>query len=424
VVGPLLLLAAGAALGAGAVLLLGTGPAPSGGSPATPPRAPGALPVPAAPSGRSDGTASGSPAAGLLSARAEDRRAALRALQKTPDPGARDDLLRLLDSETDPGIKMLAYAALGLLKDPSLVAILERRFETETDRRFRYAALEALGAIGGPEAERYLLALMEAPDESQDGILFRDAAARGLARSERPEAMEALSGFLRGGTLSAVDDPQRPAREFLLRELGQEGGPARVAVLLAVAGDPAVSADLRAESIRALENVEGPEGTEALRHLLDAALAASPPAPGEEDFRIAAVEALGGREDEGSRALLVPLASGARAVAEDVRREAVEALGRHPGPESTTVLLAVARDTAVPRKVRDSAWMAYGHAGGESAVPALEETALRGPDLSARLTAVRALGLAPATVRRPALERVAAASEDEKVRNLARAMLR
>jgi len=409
---------AGAGVGAGAIYVGSGGAAATGpASSSTPGAAPGVVRF-------SDSAAPANPREGLSSDDVDVRRRSVRALQTHPDRAAAADLFRLLDTETNPTIRTLAYDALAQTGDRSLVPELLRRYASETDMKMRYEALAAAANLGGPEVEAVLVGLLDTPDDSQEGVIFRGLAAEMLVRSGSPEAMAALARILEEATLPEDDDPGRTGRGFVLDELARTGGPARIALLLSVTSNKAIASDMRAEAVRAMALADGAEGTAALVKVLEDALAAPAPSKDEEDLRLAAMNALALRKgDPEAISSLTPLADGSRAVPDTLRKAAVSSLGRIGGSSSAPTLLAIAKDPKTGSTVRRAAWLAYGHAGGAEAVPDLIEAALHGPDLETKMAAARSIALAPAGPRRPALQRLAAESQDKAVAEFARTLL-
>ncbi len=71
----------------------------------------------------------------------------------------------------EPELRYEAALAAGELELLEALPMLSLLAEHEEDRAVREAAIEALGAIGGPEAERVLLRLLDQQDESIQEIV-------------------------------------------------------------------------------------------------------------------------------------------------------------------------------------------------------------------------------------------------------------
>lgn len=282
------------------------------------------------------------------------------------------------------------------------------------------ALLEAAAELGGPEVDALLAGILRSPEgDGRDWILFGEIAAAALAGRNTEEARGELGRLLREPGDGPRDDAALTRRSLILDALGMEGGPGSLALLASVSGDPSLPAEFRGRALRAVGAVDGPEAGRLLRESLARALeTGDPAAAGEEDLRADAVMAIGmrGADPEGAAAL-APLASGERAVPEEIRRLALGGLARTGGAESAAVLLAAARDPSVHAATRRSAWTAYGRVLGEAALPAMEE-AVAAPGLAKgdRVDVVKAVARVGGKAAREVLERLAKSGDPDVAR--------
>jgi len=107
-----------------------------------------------------------------------------------------------------------------------------------------------------------------------------------------------------------------------------------------------------------------------------------------EDVRIEAVDALGGYPEERTLRILVPLAKSDSSI--EVRKEAVSALGEFGNPEAVDALIAVAR-TGAPAEVREEAVDALAENISEKVLSAFEGIIDKDPDQDVKEEAVQAL---------------------------------
>ncbi|MEX0912856.1 MAG: M56 family metallopeptidase, partial [Gemmatimonadota bacterium] len=231
----------------------------------------------------------------------EFRLIAIDALSDTnDDPRAIAALIRLLQSDTVPGVRAAAARGLAELEAVEAVGPLGNALAQDPDARVRATAAWALGEIEDPAAVDALVV----------GIRDEDAEVRrssvwALAEIEAIESAPALA--------SVLTDPDPDVRRQAARTLGELDLAQAPPELVAALGDqdPAV----RAAAARALAEIEDPSTAAALGDAL-----------GDSDPRVraAALEALVELESPPAIEALI------RALGDenpDVRRAAAQALG-------------------------------------------------------------------------------------------------
>jgi len=175
--------------------------------------------------------------------------AAVRKLVKFDTPAARAVCLSKLRTATDPGKRYIwasqmvnipavremllgelaqggavarsAALLLATTRDPRIVPTLVDILADGPTRGARRQAIDALGRIGGPEADKALIALVNG-----DGTLRRTAVSA-LGHSASPEARKVLR--------AALQDADSDIRRFAARALALRPDPTDIAPLLACA---------------------------------------------------------------------------------------------------------------------------------------------------------------------------------------------
>ncbi len=420
--GPLalfLLVAAAAGVGAAVVSFVARAPAPA--APPSGPR-PRPEPRPRKVSVPVNAPSTPLPIEGLAAPDPLERRRVLMSVQKAGDAANAAPLLDFVAKEEDRGLRVLAFAALGNIKDPAVAGRLLDIYVNSRDEHMRLLALEEAGNIGGPDVEHFFLRLIAEPEAGKFGSRVSDIVARGLAAVDRTEVVEALADYLDRPAASARD-PALDARGMLIEEMGRRGGARRVAVLLRVASSTNADWETREDAVSTLGDMEGPEAFAALKRLLAESLSAGLPANDMEDLRILTLAALGERKEPEALRLLTAVARGEFGVDEHLLRGAVNAISFLATPEAAAVLLEVARNGERPESVRAAAWYAYGRAAGAAGSATLAEAALSAPTERERVSAVRSLEFLKREDCKSAAERILAETRDAEVRKLAQRLL-
>lgn len=120
------------------------------------------------------------------------RRAALGLAAARARPAA--DALAVLLDDPAPEVRVAAAFALGQLRDPSRVPVLEQALAREDGSEVRARLIEALGRSGGPGALRALLALESRPAEA--AALTLALARLGLAGTVSEASLHRLADAL------------------------------------------------------------------------------------------------------------------------------------------------------------------------------------------------------------------------------------
>lgn len=157
------------------------------------------------------------------------RREFANALGKANAEAALAGLLQLLANERDPLALAALIRAAGAYRDARLVELLSQRINAGLPELARAAAYEALGR----QRQRAPFELLKqaASKDSFNGFA-QQGALRGLAATQRSEALEPLLEAARYGTLSLY---ARPAVPTALAEIGksqEKGGQERIAETL------------------------------------------------------------------------------------------------------------------------------------------------------------------------------------------------
>ena len=351
-------------------------------------------------------------AALLESGTPAERRAAARVLGETGAIGQSGELLRVLQSDGDSGVRAAEARALGECDDPLAVGPLLLAMDGP-DEDVRAGAVAALGQLDPLYlVTNFVLALRD----TSAGV--RLEAARALAPSRSPAAVSALSACVAdpdervrvecARVLTAIGAAEAvPAFHAALQEpnpgellvmaaefLGNHGArqteidliPALVGIVRRI-DHPARPAAARAlgrlGDLRAV-----PELTEALRHRIG------------DDFDAAAIEALG---TLGSPGAVESLARMMRITPDPQARKAAEALGRIGHPSAIPALVEVmmpARGGRLGERASDlaeAAAEALGRIGDSSAADSLIEVLGGDPDVSrAAAVSLGRLGVARA----------------------------
>jgi hypothetical protein len=256
---------------------------------------------------------------------------------------------------------MYGVVALGSLKSPKSIAVLEKHL-SHKNPRVRALAATALGSMGETEKSRYLRPLLRDPDPG-----VRSGAVKALGVIDN----EGVLGFL----VSALQDPEPAVQGVASEVLTQWSSPAvakRLAGVLAAPG-------LRAAATELLVKI-GPSSVELL---IDVLLHGAPevgPVVGDLLRNIVGLGELVGR-----------LGS----MEADARLRAVEAIGAIGGPEAVDALVEVLSDPDERIRVRSTQLLAK--LGDPRAAEAIARTVLQDsvPEVAAAAeVAVARLGLA------------------------------
>jgi HEAT repeat protein len=237
------------------------------------------------------------------------------------DLGDRHAVLPLVAALAHPSdeVKYYAMVALGKLRDARAVTALVRQLDG--DMWLQSAAVEALGAIGDRQATAPLIALL-----GRAGFLA-PAIAEALGRIADPSALPALLGLVAGaGRVGSGGEPagsaetRRAALAAAARILPRDGGasrgqadPAARSAVAAALGEPAT----RGAAALVASRLGMPEAIPALADLVAAADVADMDGVGDGDA---------GDADDGSRAAAAELATLARLRPDGPAARAIETL--------------------------------------------------------------------------------------------------
>jgi HEAT repeat protein len=252
--------------------------------------------------------------------------------------------LKKAAADSDPWVRYFTAISIGRRRDVSLLPLLEQLASADSARHVRVAAIEAVGAIGNAGGDGALRILT--PFATADEADLANAAVRALGRLRSSAALGPLSQAMR------APDPRR--RAIAAEALTMTDHPGAVDLLRWTAsadGDPDV-ARAAMTALAALAAADAPAGRSAVQAL--AATAA------EVSRRSDAVRAL-------SRIPPSALPWLAEQLAVDdpeVRRAAVEALGRMSHPIASAYLQRAMEDgDAIVRRRAVSALSRLGTRG-------------------------------------------------------------
>ncbi len=340
------------------------------------------------------------------------------------EPGVRD-LISLLDDSRDDAIQTATIEALGRIKDRRAVEALTPLVQHPRET-IRTLTAEALGQIADKRALQILCRVLEDPSENVRLVAatalskmpdnrvvrpmllalndkcpeIRAMAIQTLGACQEPRVLPKLTGFL--------DSPHQEERIAAAEAMGRLGSSDAVPKLLRIleTTDPdderavlrIVDAFRRLEDPRAVlpllnlmdsskklirqRAIEalGKTGDRSARELLEAALASDPA----DEVRNAAAKALG---EIGDPASVYALENALRGP-QNLRSQAVMALGAMKSPTSTRAILELVEDPA--EAVRYHVATALGELGGEEAIHALEKLTTDDADM-VRRSAFKAL---------------------------------
>ncbi len=327
-------------------------------------------------------------------------------------------------SESAMEVRGVLLQTIALHPDPDrVVPLLLDRLRARDDE-LRAAAAHGLGRQARPDALRAVVAA----SENDPSERVRGEAVEAVGEMRLPEALTALRGILRG---SRHVDVRREAAE----SLGEQEGAGIAAELEEVTRtDPAL--DVRREATEAL----GEQPAERALPVLERLARMHP----DVDVRREAVETLGelpelgglraleeiagrGADPEAQREAVETIAGyppevslprirrfAASDPSAEVRRQAVEELGEIKSPEALGDLEKIAmrdRDPGVQREAVES----MGEQPPERAVPVLVRMAWRHPVLDVRREAVETLGESRSEAALAALDSIVASHPDVDV---------
>ena len=264
------------------------------------------------------------------------RRRAVYILGRNGTDEAAADLLEVVKSDPDPGVRSDAIMFIGRSPGNASVKTLETLFNESSDDRTRQAVLNALRAKGGPEAQRLLRAYIEKPDLTERTRIEAIQQLSGLWKSSetwtvggqtvtrRETGGEEDAAFLRG--YYAKTD-SRAVKGAILSAVGRIGGTANEQWLLGIAKNREEDTGLRREALSRIRT--SALSIEELGKLFDALT--------ERDLRYAVVNQLASRDDSAAVDKLIEIAKSG--TDPQVRRQAIAALARKNDPRTTKLLL-------------------------------------------------------------------------------------
>ncbi|HEX6749878.1 MAG TPA: HEAT repeat domain-containing protein [Longimicrobium sp.] len=287
-------------------------------------------------------------------------------------------------SESSMEVRDVLLATIALHPDPNrVVPLLLDRLQAR-DEELRAAAAHGLGRQARPDALRAVVAA----SENDPSERVRGEAVEAVGEMRLPEALPALRGILRG---SRHVDVRREAAE----SLGEQEGDGIAAELEQVARtDPAL--EVRQEATEAL----GEQPAERALPVLERLARAHP----DVDVRREAVETLGELPNLAGLRPLEEIA--ARAGDPEAQREAVETIAEYPPEVSRPRIRRFATSARSP-EVRRQAVEELGGMKSPEALGDLEEIAIRDRDLDVQREAVESMGEQPPERAVPVLVRMA-----------------
>ena len=281
-------------------------------------------------------------------------------------PRAITPLLDSLKSQ-DVTVRDKAVEALGHLKAPDTLPLLQELLKADPNPAIRAKAAEMLGEYREPAAVPALLSTVR----GDTALMVRRRAAQALGKIDHPTVLPALR--------QTLEDRDATVRWRTVEALGYIRAPESVQTLLVLLRDDPV-AGVRWRAAEALGNLRDPGALNALLSALTDL---------DTNVRSRATEALSTFSAE----LVLPALQ--NALKSDkfpaVRWRAAEALGKLRDPTAVPVLLETLRDD-VDNAVRWSAAEALGDLQDRRAVPVLLKTLREDFDPAVRWSAADALG--------------------------------
>jgi HEAT repeat protein len=293
------------------------------------------------------------------------RAAAASALARVDHPARIDVLVHAL-ADSDPWVRYFALRTLGAIADPRAAPAVIECLRHDSAAQVRLSAIEAIGRLRAPEA----LGILEPMTRGGDDDVAR-AAIRAIGHIEWPEALACLERLLRA---SEVMHRLETVAALAVR------GETRVAPMLqwvAAADDHTDVCRAAIEALARLGAREDESGTAATNALLDLTSE-----PGRRDWVIAALSTLPVRR-------INDLAEGLRHRDVEVRRATVEVLSRMKQGAATAALEMALVDPEPA--VRLTAVIELKHLGARSSQRKLMVVARTDPQADVRQAALAAL---------------------------------
>ncbi|WP_337177631.1 PVC-type heme-binding CxxCH protein [Paludisphaera sp.] len=233
------------------------------------------------------------------------------------------DALRARLDDAAPAVRVAAAGAIAEARDEASKPVVRERFAAETDPDARAALALAIGALRDRDAMPDLAATIRDPDGP---AVVRDAALKAVEAMGGREATSLLVSVLDDPSLG--DDRRRDVVAALERAPADAATPALVAAL----ANPAPS--VREAAVAALASVLGRERGES---------APADRAPSVREAAVGALAAVLGRERGDRReSALAAIRGRVDDPAVEVRKRAVEALGKLEDAASVPALIAAA----------------------------------------------------------------------------------
>ncbi len=266
------------------------------------------------------------------------------------------DALRARLDDAEAPVRIAAAAAIAEVDDRASAAVVRAKFAAEPDPDARAAFAAAIGGLHDRDALPELAAAIRAPDGPD---VVRDAALKAVESMGGREAADVL--------VSVLDEPSLhdDRRRGVVAALGRAPADVATPALVKTMANPA--APVREAAVVALASVLGAERAERPESAL-AALRARIDDPAIE-VRKKAVEALGKLEDAASVPALI-----AAADRDDLRIEAVEALAAAPVAEAIPVYLSALGEKSPTLRKRAASALA---ALKDLSIPRLDQLAAR-----------------------------------------------
>lgn len=266
-----------------------------------------------------------------------------------------DALRSRLDDAATP-VRIAAAGAVAEVDDQASKAVVRAKFAAEQDPEARAAFAAALGGLHDRDAMPELAAAIRDPNGPD---VVRDAALKAVESMGGREAADIL--------VAVLDDPSLPddRRRGVVAALGRAPADVAAPALVKTLGNPA--APVREAAVAALASVLGADRGERPESAL-AAIRGRIDDPAVE-VRKKAVEALGKLEDAASVPALI-----AAADRDDLRIEAVEALAASPVAEAIPVYISALGEKSPTLRKRAASALA---ALKDQAAPKLDQLASR-----------------------------------------------
>ncbi|MFQ6130814.1 MAG: HEAT repeat domain-containing protein [Armatimonadota bacterium] len=255
--------------------------------------------------------------AALSEAQDQGKQAAEVALNRIPGSETTQAIIRAVPSAA-PDVQVILLRALGGRRDPSALPVLAQATKDD-DEAVRVAALEAIGHLRDPQAVPVLLAALHTA-QGKD----REAAEAALGRMRGEETKTAL--------VQALDDAPEAMQASLLRVLARLEDKELVPVFASAARSN--SEEVVVAALEALGRLRDESAAPVFLEIAE---------QGTEKTKAAAIKAYmqiaSAREKEdGAAALSIYRKALGLATTDDVRRQAIQGIGRLGGPDDVPLI--------------------------------------------------------------------------------------